>query len=251
MENQKNKRVSMVGFAPSWEETPWREEGEIWCLNEGYKLMEQAARQGKNPRADRWFEIHNPDSPSKNTPEHRGWLQKTHIPVYMRKICEDIPSGRLFPFDAIMEWLKERGHIGYRYFTNSISWMIAFALYEGFEEIHVYGVDMAQDAAKNGTSEYAFQKPSCEYMLGVAEKYAKVYVPETSDLLKCHTLYGIESDNESSIWVKKQMQQLTGRYKQIEQAFLQSQQAVRQNEVMMAEIRGANGAYGAMLKRRV
>lgn len=244
-------KVSITGFAPSWIETNWdNPEFEFWTLNEAYKLFEKANPK-KNAKADRWFEIHNPESPSKNTKEHKEFLEKCPVPVYMQKHYDNIPNSMAFPFSDIMDWLKDNGHIGYKYFTNSISWIIAFALYLGFKEIHVYGVDMAQDKSKNGTSEYAYQKPSCEYILGVAEKYAKVYLPETSDLIKCHHLYGIDSDNDANVWLKKQIHVMGDRYKQINQALVQSKNATFQNEMMLAELRGANGAYEAVLKRRL
>lgn len=137
------KRVYIVGFAPTWNQTPFEDQdAEVWALNEFYKLME------KHPgaRADRWFEIHSRNSPSKNTEEHIGWLKQAPIPVYMWEHYDDIPSSVRFPKEEIVNWLREKGFNGARYFTNSISWMIALALYEGFEEVHVYGVDMATDS---------------------------------------------------------------------------------------------------------
>ena len=244
----KKSKVAIVGFAPSWSKAPWKDdEFEIWTLNEAYRLFEKLP----DTRADRWFEIHNPDSPSKATPEHTEWLKSCPIPVYMQKHYDTIPKSVPFPFNDIMEWLKEKGHLGFKYFTNSISWMIALAICEGFKEIHVYGVDMAQDESKNGTSEYAYQKPSCEYLLGVAEKYAKVYLPDNSDLLKCDNLYGIDSDNEANVWLKKQICELENRYKLVDVEKKKAQQTASQHEISMAELRGAVTAYRQTLKRRL
>jgi hypothetical protein len=86
-----------------------------------------------------------------------------------------------------------RGLTGSRYFTNSISFMIAYAVYEGlvcghqWDEIHVYGVDMAVG------DEYIAQRPSCEYWIGIAEGMGvKVYIPDASDLCKTTFLYAWE-----------------------------------------------------------
>ena len=63
--------------------------------------------------------------------------------------------------------------------------MIAMAIYEGFDVIHLYGVDMAVG------SEYEKQRPSCEFWMGVAKELGiKLYIPDQSDLLKCLCVYG-------------------------------------------------------------
>lgn len=48
------------------------------------------------------------------------------------------------------------------YFTNSISFMIAYAIREGATHIDMYGCNM------QAGSEYAFQKPCVEYWIGYA-----------------------------------------------------------------------------------
>jgi hypothetical protein len=161
------------------------------------------------------------------------------------------PNAIVFPFDGVCEWLKIRGHIGHRYFTNSISWIIAFAITEGFEEIHVYGVDMAQDTDKNGNDEYGYQKPSCEYLLGVAEKYAKVYIPESSDLLMCPMRYAIDLDNERYVYMKKQMNTWKELNKKANAEMQQLQARMRQLETEIIGRSGATGGYQTLLKKRL
>jgi hypothetical protein len=244
------KKVCIMGFAPSWPQAPFKDDSfEIWTLNEAYKLLDPAGIP--RTRINRWFEIHNRNSPSKATPEHINFLQTCNIPVYMQEHYDDIPSSVPFPFKETVTWLKDKGHIGYRYFTNSISWMIGLAIMEGFQEIWVVGVDMAQDEATNGTSEYAYQKPSCEYMLGVAEKYAKVWVPDDCDLLYCENLYGLESDNNNNVWLKKQIEQVKLRRKKTSQQLQQASNVVTQSQLAMAHLDGAESAFKLVLKKRL
>jgi hypothetical protein len=158
----------------------------------------------------------------------------------------------VFPFMDVVNWFKDRGHIGHRYFTNSISWMLAFAIMQGFEEIHIYGVDMAQDRDVNGNDEYGYQKPSCEYWIAIAEKYCKkVYVPKTSDLLYSEKLYAFESDNERNVWIKKQIAELTNREKQFKQQLQQAQSAVNQANAALIEIAGSKETYRTVLRKRM
>ena len=73
------------------------------------------------------------------------------------------------------------------YFYSTISYMLALAIAEGFEEIGLWGIDLAHD------SEYEYQKPSAEYFLGIARGQGiKIYLPEQSALLKGMYRYGYE-----------------------------------------------------------
>jgi hypothetical protein len=237
----KRTKVAIVGFAPSWKQAPWDDlTYEIWTLNEAYKLANEVPRF----RADRWFELHSRASASKATAEHQAFLRQCPVPVYMWSRYPDIPNSVRFPKDEIVEWLRRKGHKGAAYFTNSISWMVALALYEGFKTIALYGVDLAND------SEYSFQRPSCEYFIGIAEGAGvEVIVPPASDLLKCTQLYGFESDNRNRVWIKTQMGELDKRGDALSQQLVLARETVRRLEIQQAEVRGARSAYYEVLKR--
>jgi len=162
---------------------------EVWGLNQLYLPFPLMAE-----RADRWFQIHHTHDYDAAVRDHKHgdwlgeWSKQTGKPIYMQHNMPDIPSSIAYPVDYIC------GKYG-RYFTNSISWMIITAIEDGFEEMFIYGVDMAQD------SEYESQRPSCEYFIGLARGMGiKVYVPDKSDLLKTLWLYPFEP--ESPMWVK-------------------------------------------------
>ena len=181
------KKVAIIGFAGSKDEAPYKDESfEIWGLNDLYAFI---------PRWTRWFQIHDPeklkgvgvrtyDKNDKPTWDNGGDqysdLAKLNCPVYMWQHYEDVPNSVEYPLQKMLERFGT-------YFTNSISYMLAFAIDEGFDVIHLYGVDMAMG------SEYEFEKPSVEYFLGLARGMGiDVYVPETSTLLKSMYLYGYE-----------------------------------------------------------
>jgi len=187
------KKVAIVGFAPSSmldTRTVFDDpDMEVWGLNQLYLPFPLMAE-----RADRWFQIHHTHDYDAAVRDHKHgdwlgeWSKQTGKPIYMQHNMPDIPSSIAYPVDYIC------GKYG-RYFTNSISWMIITAIEDGFEEMFIYGVDMAQD------SEYESQRPSCEYFIGLARGMGiKVYVPDKSDLLKTLWLYPFEP--ESPMWVK-------------------------------------------------
>jgi len=188
------KKVAIVGYTPTRVYAPYDDERwEIWGLNDLYRWKNEV------PRWTRWFNMHQDrPSPGARTPyakcleEYAKW----DCPVYLLEKHPDIPNSVKYPLKEVID---EFGG----YFTNSISYMIALAIYEGFDEIGVWGVDMATD------TEYDHQRPSCEYFLGIAVgRGIKVYVHPAADLLKARTLYGYETHKEDAYIHKlKGMQQ--------------------------------------------
>lgn len=193
----KRKKVNIVGFAPHWYKAPFQDrDAEIWSLNEAYdlRLPTDGSSPWEAPRREgrlRWFEIHiregeyegNPFAHSRNqSNEHAAKMAAMGCPVYMQQHWDDIPMSVPYPVQPV---LRKYG----RYFTNSISWMIALAIEESFTEIGLYGVDMAT------TTEYGYERPSCEYMLGwVRALGIRLVMPDECDLLKSAFLYGFEAD---------------------------------------------------------
>lgn len=198
---EKKKKVCIVGCAKSKNEVPFKDESfEFWGVNNLFLTPEM-----KDRKWDRWFEIHfisqdehgrylrrfNLDFRGQPVNDYLVQLGQTNIPVYMQKKWDMVPTAVEYPVNEMLKRFP-RG-----YFTNSISWMIALAIHEGFEEIHIYGVDMAV------ASEYNHQRPSCEYFIGIAEGLGiKVAIPETADLLKTRLLYGFQEE-KASMWRKK------------------------------------------------
>ncbi len=189
----KEKKVAIVGFAPHKDLAPFDkcpEEFEIWGLNDLHKSI---------PKWTRWFDIHDRelykiDSLYANRQDNTDYiegLRKLECPVYMVKHYEDIPNSVPFPIEEAIKVFDTR------YFTNTISMMIALAVMEGFQEIHVYGVDMSV-----GT-EYQSQRSSCEYFIGYARgKGIKVYLPPESDLLQTTFVYGFDDEKRTAYEAK-------------------------------------------------
>ena len=175
-------KVAIVGFAHSRVDTPFTDHDyEIWGINRLHTVMPDA-------RWDRYFQIHDLQASHGDDEQHLNWLRAQTIPVYLRP--DDMGK---FGIDAAVPYPKQdMVNMFGNYFTNTISWLIAFAIALEFKEIAVYGVDMAVDMVID--SEYAYQRPSCEYFLGVAAGQGiTVKIPPGSDLLKSTHLYGFET----------------------------------------------------------
>jgi hypothetical protein len=124
-------------------------------------------------------------------------LAAMNCPIYMIDHYDDIPNSVAYPLQAMDQMFANPTPGAKSYFTNSISYMIALAIAERFEEIHIYGVDMAHD------TEYATQRPSCEYFVGWAQALGiKVYIPPESDLMKTLFHYGYETEAQQVFFEK-------------------------------------------------
>ena len=126
------KKVAIMGFAPSWIETPFGDDSfEIWTLNEAYKLFEMYKGDKSKVKFTRWFEIHDTNSPTKNKPEHKEFLKACPCPVYTREVLPEIPNCVVYPFDAVLKQFPRR------YLTNSIAEMMALAVIESIIQSNV------------------------------------------------------------------------------------------------------------------
>jgi len=185
---KKKKKVAIVGFAPSSrDKAPYNDpDWEIWVLNEYNSILPS---HGANNVA-LWFEIHQRDTVLKSNRDssYIDKLKNSKIPILMCEKHDDIPMSMKYPLHEIIEKLETD------YFTNSISYMVAYALYVGVDEIAIYGVDMAQD------EEYAKERPSVEYFVGYARaKGIPVYIPSESDICKVPYYYGFEEESAQKI----------------------------------------------------
>jgi len=197
---EKKKKVAIVGFANGRDKAPFdNPDYEIWTVNNLHQFV---------PRQDRMFEIHqrwtwDGQLHGKPADEHVKFMQTCGIPVYNCQVFDDIPTSIRYPIELMTEefGMQRAGFSNPNhkdgYWTNTISMMIALAIYEKFDVIEVYGVDMAV-----GT-EYNEQRPSCEYYLGIAKgRGIEVKIPAECDLLKSRFIYGFE-DEKIHAWQEK------------------------------------------------
>lgn len=190
------RKVAVCGTAPSsLEDAPFDDpEWEIWGTSRLWKQI---------PRADAWFELHPLDEIGRGwncsekerkeqRAEHVEWMGNQDTPIYLQTEDERVPGGIEYPLDEVLDYMEEEHGDDTGYFTNSISYMLALALYMEVDEVGIWGVDMALD------SEYQVQRPSVEYWLGMLRGAGiEVTVPASCDLLQTSHLYGYEWDEGS------------------------------------------------------
>ena len=184
------KRVCcIVGLAPSTRSGFLHEPPgtEIWTVNNAYKCFtpEELAR------FTAWFQIHPKEeweaNNAKELDSYRAFLNGLSIPVYMDDRHPEYPNSVKYPLEEVIK------DLGYDYFTSSIAYLIALAIHQRFEEIHIFGVEMIFGA------EYVHERPCVEFWLGVAHaRRIELIMPEGSTLLR-GPLYGRQVSIPSSL----------------------------------------------------
>ena len=189
-----HKSVAIVGYAPSSRlgAADLPKNVEIWSMNDMHSFIDEASL---------WFQIHTTDKVDGSDPkmnarqrpefgsgEHVEWLRSTKIPVMMIDKDPEFPSSQRYPLEKV--WPFE-DHAAY--FTCTPAYMIAYAIYQGYKEIHLFGIDLTF------TEEYQAQKSCVEFWIGVAmTKGIQVNWPDSSPLLMA-PLYGRTSEAEGNL----------------------------------------------------
>lgn len=161
-------KVAIVGLSPTTHDlAPWGDpEWEIWGLpwdDKGWAHM------------TRHFEMHDMRLlKSEHSRRKPGYFDRlAECPLLYMQDCEDLQNSMRYPFEEVAAC------IGGAYWNSSIAYAMALAIFEGADEIGIYGVDM------KGDDEYGYQKPNMEYLIGLARgKGINVTIPEASPLCK-------------------------------------------------------------------
>lgn len=179
-EFKRNDTLALVGFAEtSREMAPYGDPTvDLWGINEAYKQgWFKSLPTGWIQLHPRWdFMRKN----NRNDPDHWEWLRKPHeFPIWMVAEFRDIPNSVRYPIEEAYE-------LAHGYLTSTFSYMLALGILMGYRRIELYGFEMSAD------SEYGYQKPGGEYLIGMAQgKGIEVVLPENCALLRGN-LYGYE-----------------------------------------------------------
>ena len=202
-------KIAIVGTAPSsrmqapFDDKDWQ----IWACSPG--VAEGFTTFCDLPRFDAWFELHRFDEPAlaeklnaDGIEAYRVWMRQLAADGVKVVTQEPIDGGTRYPIEDMTEKFG-------RYFTNTISYMIAYAIEAGATDIMLTGVDMA------AIDEYGSQRPSCEYHLGIAKgRGINVEIPLVSDLLKCRKMYAFDPEDAYGAKCKARAAELSGRVNQ-------------------------------------
>jgi len=123
-------------------------------------------------------------------------------PIYLHAAHPAIPGSVGYPREAVQREFAWGGH-DEEFFTGSIDWMLALAIWEGVRRIEVFGVDLWEAPHERGD-----QRTGAHYWIGIARgRGCEVVIPDESSLCKTERLYGYftptSSRNFSSVCVDR------------------------------------------------
>ena len=150
------KKIAILGSGHGWDLIPMNSDFTVYALND-YVYVE---RHGIIP--DRLFIMDILDEKplvvdgTSNLGDIIKRINDLGIPFVAPFKYAEIPLSEAFPLRKYVE------KFGIPYFSNTISYMIAYALLEGAEEIEIFGVN------QRSSSEYFYEKAGVEYTLGLA-----------------------------------------------------------------------------------
>ena len=126
-------------------------------------VMNEMLSRGAVARADYVMQLHKPvvwrSSQNRNDAKHYEWLQNNReVTVFMTDHFDDVPMSKRFPLDEMKDYFTGAEW----YFTTTVAYAIAYAIYAGYKRIEVYGVEMETN------TEYGHQRPCVAYWCGVA-----------------------------------------------------------------------------------
>lgn len=157
----------------------------------------------------RWFNLHSKAHIVGTYPS--GWSYYQHKaegrPVYLQRVYDDLPTSVAFPATAIQSAFALADGRPTRYFTCSICWLLALAIYEGFARIEMWGFELRD--TKPGSA-FAWERPCVAYWMqqardrgidviyqeAIANLYAKGLLIPGDPESYAGTLYGYETKPE-------------------------------------------------------
>lgn len=178
------KTVRIFGAAKNAREspplTPEDKDVEVWLSNSTTTNLIRC------PQAmsewTRWFNLHSRAHIVGTYPAAFTYYQTKAEgrPICLLKVQPDVPTSIAFPRKQIQEaFATAKGPN--RYFTCTVTWLIALAIFEGFERIELWGFALRD--TKPG-SVFAYERPCFAYWVQMAkDRGIEVFYQEAVETL--------------------------------------------------------------------
>lgn len=130
------KTVHIYGGATSSTPFPPHLPGEDkWGIN---NLWCKVILKPRYESATHWFDLHTTEHIQKRKHNMYHWLCKLKIPVYRWEVDPNMPTSVRYPREEVFDTFKSR------FFCSTFDWLMALAILQRYERIHLYGWRMAQ-----------------------------------------------------------------------------------------------------------
>lgn len=151
-----SKRIYIIGGANGKELAPY--DAERWGVNATCIGIEcdMSFHMHDLNHQERYFMTGTNKQKGADFAPFLAYVKFKNHPVLSIHEYPDLPSIKAYPYKEVCDFF------GTNYFSDSVCYMIAYALYKGYEEIHTYGVNLIL------ANEYTEERPGLEFWLGMA-----------------------------------------------------------------------------------
>jgi hypothetical protein len=145
------KEVYIIGKGNGWDDAP--EEGDLWGI---------ADLVIRRPITMMW-EMHHLDEARMTHVSAAKYASAMGIPVMTLKAYDWLPTAIEYPIDEVKAEFLTPYTTQDDYFASTAAYMIAYALYQGYEVLNLYGVCLARFFYESHKT-----RPGVEFWLGLA-----------------------------------------------------------------------------------
>jgi hypothetical protein len=196
------RTVAILGKACPWAERLGHDV-ECWGINDGWKQLPGGRHFDE---WHRWFDVHPISHINAKRPMGRIWYEtQTDLarPIYMTRRHKTIPCSTPYPLREVQSVFQ-----GEEFFTSSLDYCIALALYEGVDRLEIYGADMYASHERQHRDIYRKnQREGASYWMGRARGMGVEVVTQTgSSLCRTEYLYGFHTPTASDNFVSLSFQ---------------------------------------------
>lgn len=149
-------KIAILGTGDGWNLFPLQSDHTVYCLNDYVRYEKYQIKPDVLFIMDVLDEKPQIVSGQDNLGDIVKRINDMGVPLVAPFKYAEIPKSEAFP---LHECVRE---FGMPYFSNTIAYMIAYALLKGAKEIDIYGVNQAS------SSEYFYEKAGVEFWLGIA-----------------------------------------------------------------------------------
>lgn len=190
-----------MGGAPTAEAPPDLPEGaERWGVNAQHSMTRMGTRfEGWT----RWFDLHTSAHIQQRAINVYAWECEQTRPIVRWEVDPAMPSSVAYPHAAVRQRFG-----GTRLFCSTLDWMMALAIYEGFEHVALYGWRMRSPNYRHQIGSARFWLDHA-YQAGMTASFnsltpfaaAPILPPPV--LTSAHKMYGLETVDRSQLYHAK------------------------------------------------
>lgn len=225
----------ILGTSESLQDTPWNTKNADYLAC--WPVLTQPCAQGM--RIDKVFELHE----ERTWKNYESMIKEYHerFPntiFYMQREYPGLEFAKTFPLDKIQDSIPNQ--FLKRYFTNTMAYMIAYAVMTGYKVLNLFGINLCVEE-----EEYSMQRACAEAWLGYAiGKGVTINIAQPSALLANSYMYGYEGHKDVQIKLVQTKEQIKLGVEELEKRFaavkedLDSQKgSLRMAEYLIREFR--------------